>query len=132
MKKQIITSVSVLCGIMVSLITLFLCTRNGELSFILSCPFWSAAILLFLISLRFYRAALFGMICGLGLGSIALIAGFIGPLIFTPNANQGPLLGIFITGPIGSIVGTILGVLISIVIKTISKPIELAESSDAL
>lgn len=34
-------------------------------------------------------------------GVILGLIGFVGPLIFTPDANQGPLLGIFITGPIG-------------------------------
>ena len=31
-------------------------------------------------------------------GVIGFSIGFIGPIIFTPEANQGPLLGIFITG----------------------------------
>ena len=35
------------------------------------------------------------------LGIIGFLGGFIGPVIFTPEANQGPLLGIFITGPLG-------------------------------
>ena len=35
--------------------------------------------------------------------------GFFGPILLTPGANQGPLLGIFITGPIGFAVGGILG-----------------------
>jgi hypothetical protein len=35
--------------------------------------------------------------------------GFFGPLIFAPDANQGPLLGIFITGPIGIVVGIAYG-----------------------
>jgi hypothetical protein len=33
-------------------------------------------------------------------------------MIFTPEANQGPLLGIFITGPIGVVVGGIIGALV--------------------
>lgn len=45
------------------------------------------------------------------LGGIGFTAGFFGPLIFMPNANQGPLLGIFITGPFGFIGGGILGFL---------------------
>ena len=31
--------------------------------------------------------------------------GFFGPMVFAPGANQGPLLGILITGPIGVLVG---------------------------
>jgi hypothetical protein len=38
-------------------------------------------------------------------GTIAFLPGFIGPVILSPEANQGPLLGIFFTGPIGFVVG---------------------------
>lgn len=44
-------------------------------------------------------------------GGIAFLAGFVGPIVFTPSANQGPLLGIFITGPIGTVVGFVWGIL---------------------
>jgi hypothetical protein len=43
------------------------------------------------------------------LGGVGFAAGFFGPIIFTPEANQGPLLGIFITGPLGCILGFVLG-----------------------
>ena len=46
---------------------------------------------------------------GLITGSICFVLGFFGPIIFTPNSNQGPLLGIFITGPLGFIAGLIGG-----------------------
>ena len=42
-------------------------------------------------------------------GGIGFIAGFLGPIIFAPEANQGPLLGIFITGPLGLIIGGLTG-----------------------
>jgi hypothetical protein len=45
------------------------------------------------------------------LGGIGFVLGFLGPIIVTPEANQGPLLGIFITGPAGFVVGVILGAL---------------------
>jgi hypothetical protein len=45
------------------------------------------------------------------LGGIGFVLGFLGPIIVTPEANQGPLLGIFITGPAGFVVGAILGAL---------------------
>ena len=45
------------------------------------------------------------MLCG-GMG---FAAGFFGPMIFAPQANQGPLLGIFITGPAGVLVGALAG-----------------------
>ena len=43
------------------------------------------------------------------LGGLGFTGGFLGPIIFTPEANQGPLLGIFITGPLGFLVGGIAG-----------------------
>ena len=43
------------------------------------------------------------------LGGIGFAGGFFGPIILAPDANQGPLLGIFITGPIGFVAGGILG-----------------------
>jgi len=42
---------------------------------------------------------------GFGVGGIGLLGGFIGPMIFMPESNLGPLLGIFFTGPIGFLVG---------------------------
>ena len=43
------------------------------------------------------------------LGSIGFSAGFFGPIYLTPDANQGPLLGIFFTGPLGFLLGGIGG-----------------------
>jgi hypothetical protein len=43
------------------------------------------------------------------LGGVGFLAGFIGPIILTPGANQGPLLGIFITGPLCFVVGSAAG-----------------------
>ena len=51
---------------------------------------------------------------GVIVGGISFLAGFLGPIILTPQANQGPLVGIFITGPIGFVVGIIVGYLYSI------------------
>ena len=42
-------------------------------------------------------------------GAIGFCAGFFGPMLFAPDANQGPLLGIFITGPLGAVLGAIGG-----------------------
>ncbi len=36
---------------------------------------------------------------GLFVGLVGFALGFFGPMILTPEANQGPMLGIFITGP---------------------------------
>ena len=50
--------------------------------------------------------ALTSMLAGAVLiGAAGFVAGFFGPLIWAPEANQGPLLGIFITGPIGFAAG---------------------------
>lgn len=44
-------------------------------------------------------------------GGIGFVLGFFGPMLLAPGANQGPMLGIFITGPGGVIVGAIAGAL---------------------
>jgi len=38
-------------------------------------------------------------------GAVGFVGGFFGPMIFAPEANQGPLLGLFITGPLGFLLG---------------------------
>lgn len=43
------------------------------------------------------------------IGGIGFLGGFLGPMIFAPSSNQGPLLGIFITGPLGFVAGAIGG-----------------------
>jgi hypothetical protein len=45
----------------------------------------------------------------LAIGGIGFSAGFFGPILFDPGANQGPLLGIFITGPLGFLLGAVGG-----------------------
>ena len=45
------------------------------------------------------------------LGAAGFVAGFFGPIALNPDANQGPLVGLFITGPGGAIAGLVLGVL---------------------
>lgn len=46
---------------------------------------------------------------GAVIGAIGFCTGFFGPMLFAPDANQGPLLGIFITGPLGAVLGAIGG-----------------------
>ncbi len=41
-------------------------------------------------------------------GGIGFSAGFFGPIIFTLGA-QGPMLGIFFTGPLGFVLGGVAG-----------------------
>ena len=44
-------------------------------------------------------------------GGVAFLAGFVGPMLVTPDSNLGPLLGIFITGPLGAVAGALLGLI---------------------
>ena len=46
-------------------------------------------------------------------GVISFLLGFVGPILFSPGADQGPLLGIFITGPLGFIAGLVAGIVSS-------------------
>jgi hypothetical protein len=48
-------------------------------------------------------------------GGIGFVAGFFGPMILAPDANQGPLLGIFITGPGGFLLGLCYGIVREVV-----------------
>lgn len=45
-------------------------------------------------------------------GAIGFSVGFFGPLIWAPDANQGPLLGIFYTGPLSFLLGIGIGVVL--------------------
>lgn len=45
------------------------------------------------------------------MGVVGGLAGFLGPMFLNPEANQGPLLGLAITGPGGALVGLVLGYL---------------------
>jgi hypothetical protein len=42
-------------------------------------------------------------------GLIGFAIGFFGPMVFMPEANQGPLIGIFFTGPLGTLAGAAIG-----------------------
>ena len=33
-------------------------------------------------------------------------------MIFKPEANQGPLVGIFLTGPLGVVIGALIGAIV--------------------
>jgi hypothetical protein len=49
------------------------------------------------------------IIWGIIFGAIGFILGFMGPIILNWGGKLGPMLGIFITGPIGFLVGLIGG-----------------------
>jgi hypothetical protein len=40
-------------------------------------------------------------------GAAGLAIGFVGPLVLTPKASLGPLLGILLTGPLGFVLGAL-------------------------
>jgi hypothetical protein len=48
------------------------------------------------------------------LGITGFLCGFIGPMVLAPDANQGPMVGIFISGPGGVLLGVILGGLVKL------------------
>lgn len=52
------------------------------------------------------RSVLLGAVV---VGSVGFVGGFFGPMLLAPGANQGPLLGLFVTGPIGAVVGAVGG-----------------------
>jgi len=62
-------------------------------------------------SKRIKRTGLIGFV----IGAISFAAGFFGPILLTPESNQGPLLGIFITGPLGTAAGLIIGAIYSFI-----------------
>lgn len=43
-------------------------------------------------------------------GGVGFALGFFGPMLLAPDANQGPMLGIFITGPLGFLGGLVWGI----------------------
>ncbi|MBX7220592.1 MAG: hypothetical protein K1Y36_11650 [Blastocatellia bacterium] len=51
---------------------------------------------------------------GLILGAIGFSLGFFGPMILNPTSGNGPLLGIFITGPGGFVLGLLVGLVLEL------------------
>jgi hypothetical protein len=43
-------------------------------------------------------------------GMLGFVLGFAGPMLIAPTAAQGPLYGVFLTGPAGFVGGLIFGV----------------------
>lgn len=47
----------------------------------------------------------------IGAAFAGFVAGFYGPIYWSPGSSQGPLLGIFLTGPLGAVVGLVASVI---------------------
>jgi len=58
------------------------------------------------------------MAVALGVG--AFLIGFVGPIVLRPDLPQGPMLGIFCTGPLGALAGAILGAVIGLLVPSTS------------
>jgi len=54
-------------------------------------------------------------------GGLGFLAGFVGPILLTPDLPQGPLLGIFVTGPLGTVLWAILGILVGALVPLSSR-----------
>jgi hypothetical protein len=50
----------------------------------------------------------------ISLGAVLFLVGFAGPILLTPKSPQGPLLGIFFTGPLGVVIGAFVGLYIGV------------------
>ncbi len=55
------------------------------------------------------------LVGGAGIGGPSFAAGFFGPMFLSPESNQGPMLGIFITGPVGFTVGVVAGTIYGVI-----------------
>jgi hypothetical protein len=51
-------------------------------------------------------------------GVVSFLIGFVGPILFSPNSPQGPMLGILITDPSGFFVGAVVGVVIGFLVPS--------------
>lgn len=54
------------------------------------------------------------------LRAVGFVGGFFGPMLLAPEANQGPMLGLFFTGPLGFVAGAILGAIYGVQRRRIS------------
>jgi uncharacterized membrane protein YeaQ/YmgE (transglycosylase-associated protein family) len=61
------------------------------------------------LGVRLALAPAWAIAGALMLGITGFLIGFFGPMRFQPWANQGPMVGIFVTGPLGILGGGLLG-----------------------
>ena len=65
-------------------------------------------------SKRLGDAAGLAALGGFLMGITGFVIGFFGPIRFQPWANQGPMVGIFLTGPGGVLLGVTLGIVLGV------------------
>lgn len=121
------TTLRIVAGLVALLLTAFVLLvllkqiQDGPdlLGFVIGTSVGTAAIMCWWFAMRGQDAdsratMMFSLLGGLIVGGISFAAGFFGPMIFSPKSNQGPLLGIFFTGPIGFMVGIVLGTIVDL------------------
>jgi hypothetical protein len=59
---------------------------------------------------RLLKYGLWTVIAAIVLGATGFLCGYFGPLMLNPDANDAPLFGIFITGPLGALLGATIGI----------------------
>jgi hypothetical protein len=64
------------------------------------------------------RAITYGFI----VGAVGFGLGFFGPMLLDPTSGNGPLLGIFITGPLGGLIGIAAGVCRELIARRSNSP----------
>jgi hypothetical protein len=108
-------------GVVLGSLALALCLHNLQRPHALDAWLFWVPISLFLLTLAVLggwfalradrvesRAAIWSTWRGGALvGAVSFVLGFVGPLILQPHANLGPLLGIFVTGPLGFFIGAL-------------------------
>jgi hypothetical protein len=71
----------------------------------MTCLSWESNLICGQQKVTLVSTSRFAFKSGFLLGVIGFVSGVVGPMIITPDANQGPMLGIFITGPLGFAIG---------------------------
>jgi uncharacterized membrane protein YeaQ/YmgE (transglycosylase-associated protein family) len=61
------------------------------------------------LAVRVALTPVWACVGALMLGVTGFLIGFFGPMQFQPWANQGPMVGIFFTGPVGILLGGVIG-----------------------
>lgn len=59
-------------------------------------------------------AAIRILLWGFVVGVLSFAAGYFGPMFLVPQARQGPLIGLFLTGPVGFLAGAGIGFVIEL------------------